>query len=135
MELCLKNFLEGDWVRETCDNTADDDVISKLFKFRSVATNFIEGCPYFLIDHVFYGRIFKECHRLTSYQQSQLINGIALNGLIDMYCQTKEWFLLGPILKHSKKDYWLAAYLKNGNVKEALMLYTKLTPHLEVLVI
>ena len=69
IELVAKSFLEGDWVRETCESN-DDEIVPKIFKFRSVLTNFLEGCPYFLIDHVYYKKIFKEGSRLTSYQQS-----------------------------------------------------------------
>ncbi len=54
IELVLKSFFEGDWVRETCEIKSDDEIISKIFKFRSIVTNYLEGCPYFMIDHVYY---------------------------------------------------------------------------------
>lgn len=106
IETVLKGFLENEnWVTEVCaGGKSDDDVVQKIFKFRSIATNFLEGCPYQLIDNVYFKQVFENATRLAASSQSQIINLVCLHGLIDMYTKEASYLLLPQIKKHSKKD-------------------------------
>ena len=66
VELVIKSYMELDWVQETCQ-TEDDEIISKLFKYRTIVTNYLQGCPFYMIDHVYYPNIFKCAPSFTSY--------------------------------------------------------------------
>jgi hypothetical protein len=38
---------------------ADDEILTWIFKLKTILTNYLEGCPYFLIDKVYFSAVFK----------------------------------------------------------------------------
>jgi hypothetical protein len=69
VEIALKNFFENtNWAYDlTMSEKADDEIITRIFKFKSIATNYLEGCPFFLIDKVYYSAVFKPVCALSTY--------------------------------------------------------------------
>jgi hypothetical protein len=63
-----------------------------------------------------------------------MVDQVAVNGLIRMFCEANH-FVPEQISAHSKRDYFLAAYLNTNQTAKAKQLYKGLTPTLEVLII
>ena len=99
---------------------ADDDIIKKVFKLRSLATNYLQGCPYFLIDSVFFKKVFQNLPKISADLQRQAVNLISIHGLIDLYTEDQEVFLPSSVLQSSKKDSFLVSYLVHDHVDIAL---------------
>jgi hypothetical protein len=72
VETVLKTFFENPlWVTEVCTlGRADDTIVTKIFKFRSLATNYLQGCPYYFIDSVYFNQIFQNLPKLDAEFQS-----------------------------------------------------------------
>lgn len=95
VETVLKTFFENPlWVTEACTSgRSDDSIMTMIFKFRTLATNYIQGCPYFFIDSVYFNQVFQNLPKLASDLQSQAVNCIAVHGLIDIYTKDESYFL------------------------------------------
>lgn len=67
VETVLNTYLENQfWVAEVCaSGHGDDEVIKKVFKLRTLATNYLQGCPYALIDSVYFRKVFQNLPKLT----------------------------------------------------------------------
>ena len=60
LEIVKPCFFEfDDWPVEILEHTIaseldPSEILEDMFRFRTVLTNFLQGCPYQLIDHVYY---------------------------------------------------------------------------------
>lgn len=61
VEVVLKNFFENiNWAYDLAmSEKADDEIFTRIFKLKTILTNYLEGCPYFLIDKIYFNAVFK----------------------------------------------------------------------------
>ena len=69
VEVVLKNFFDNtNWAYDlTMSEKADDEILTRIFKLKTILTNYLEGCPYFLIDKVYFSAVFKHIKQLSYY--------------------------------------------------------------------
>ena len=63
LEIVKPCFFEFDeWPVEVLEHAIESELdpaetLEDIFRFKTVLTNFLEGCPYELIDHVYYTQV------------------------------------------------------------------------------
>ena len=66
LEVVLEDFFgNSDWALGVFSSVKSDELtIARAFKLRSVVTNYLQACPHFMVDSVFYTKIFNTIPRL-----------------------------------------------------------------------
>lgn len=81
---------ETDWPTALVlsEDLPTEEAVSLVFRFHTIGLNYVQGCPYELIDKVYYNKVFASINRNFGSWKSKEATGIvwskvALNGLIE----------------------------------------------------
>ena len=62
----LQDFFGSDWALDICTSEKSDELtIGRAFKLKSIVTNYLQACPHFMVDSVFFAKIFKAIPSLS----------------------------------------------------------------------